>query len=720
MIGEEFGPRLRELRRQAGLSQRELAEKIGVNFSYLSKIESGAMPPPSEEVILKLAEALKTDKDELMILAGKIPPDIAQILKNRKALQLLRSERIRRKIGEPVRNEGRVTTMKKSSWYKNLARIAIPVTLVCAVAASLWFAAPQPAKAFDVAITVPASGTLGSTHPFTVTIAINLGELVPIQSIKMEIYNVANPSYKATLNNLPLTKGESKSYTNAETGGGAASITASSPNDNWPYIFGSGYANWQGTGYSFGNTFGYGYANNQAARMTYTGTWTSPSSWPAGSYQARITILASSPTLTESFIKNSSSFTLSAPSVGGIGGGGAGVVTVSPGVFNVSQVTTIQGVFLQEAALRSADNNVQLVISKNTVGKTSTGTSLSVVSILPMDNPPSPPANTNIIGLVYNITPDGATFAPAITVTFKYDPANIPAGVAEANLKLAYFDATLNKWVELTDIVVDTVNKTISGKTSHFSAFTVLAYLPKPASFTVSNLNVSPTTVDSGKVVTITAIISNTGELAGTCQVTLQVNGVTEDTEDINIDGGVSKMVTFTTSKIAAGTYTITVTTPTGSVNGSFSVRAAQVPPKPAEFVLGDLKISPTTVESGNSVTISATVINTGDLSSSYQVVLKIDDATEATRDLTVAGGASQTVTFTAIKPAGTHTVKVIGGDAKELTGSFTVKAPPAEIQPPPPKAGIAWWVWLIVVVAALAVIGLLTYFLWWRRRYSC
>lgn len=49
METQEFGARLRELRKQASLSQRELADKVGVNFTYLSKIESGVMPPPQRE-----------------------------------------------------------------------------------------------------------------------------------------------------------------------------------------------------------------------------------------------------------------------------------------------------------------------------------------------------------------------------------------------------------------------------------------------------------------------------------------------------------------------------------------------------------------------------------------------------------------------------------------------------------------------------------------------
>ena len=106
METQEFRARLRELRKQAGLSQRELADKLGINFTYLSKIESGVMPPPSEKVILRLAEVLNADKDELMTLAGKIPSDIAQILKDREVLHLLRSSRIQKKVRAANKKEG--------------------------------------------------------------------------------------------------------------------------------------------------------------------------------------------------------------------------------------------------------------------------------------------------------------------------------------------------------------------------------------------------------------------------------------------------------------------------------------------------------------------------------------------------------------------------------------------------------------------------------------
>ncbi len=75
----KFAEKLRELRQMKKLSQRVLASQVGVDFTYLSKIENEKLDfaqYPSEDLILKLAEALDTDADELLLLAEKIPPFI--------------------------------------------------------------------------------------------------------------------------------------------------------------------------------------------------------------------------------------------------------------------------------------------------------------------------------------------------------------------------------------------------------------------------------------------------------------------------------------------------------------------------------------------------------------------------------------------------------------------------------------------------------------------
>lgn len=74
-----FGKRLRELRQAKNLSQRDLAAEVGVNFTYISKIENEKLDFaqfPGEELIRKLAKALEADEDELLLLAQKIPEQI--------------------------------------------------------------------------------------------------------------------------------------------------------------------------------------------------------------------------------------------------------------------------------------------------------------------------------------------------------------------------------------------------------------------------------------------------------------------------------------------------------------------------------------------------------------------------------------------------------------------------------------------------------------------
>jgi transcriptional regulator with XRE-family HTH domain len=74
-----FGQRIRQLRKAKNFNQSELADKVGINFTYLSKIENDRLASsefPSEETIKKLAKALEADADELMLMARKVPDSI--------------------------------------------------------------------------------------------------------------------------------------------------------------------------------------------------------------------------------------------------------------------------------------------------------------------------------------------------------------------------------------------------------------------------------------------------------------------------------------------------------------------------------------------------------------------------------------------------------------------------------------------------------------------
>lgn len=91
---ETFGERIRALRLAKGLQQKELAARANIEVTYLSKIETGRLPPPSETVIRSLAQALDADPDELCLLAAKVPSDLQTvILEAPKAPVLLRTAR---------------------------------------------------------------------------------------------------------------------------------------------------------------------------------------------------------------------------------------------------------------------------------------------------------------------------------------------------------------------------------------------------------------------------------------------------------------------------------------------------------------------------------------------------------------------------------------------------------------------------------------------------
>ncbi len=87
-----FGERVRDLRKAQGVSQRDLAERSGIDFTYLSKIENGRMEPPSEDVIRRIAQELSVDTDELIVLADKLPSDLVQELKTFERVSALRRE----------------------------------------------------------------------------------------------------------------------------------------------------------------------------------------------------------------------------------------------------------------------------------------------------------------------------------------------------------------------------------------------------------------------------------------------------------------------------------------------------------------------------------------------------------------------------------------------------------------------------------------------------
>ncbi len=81
-VEHSFGQVIKDARKNKGLSQRKLASLIGIDFTYLSKLENNrADYPPKEEVIRLLAKNLDLNEEGLIFLAGRLPQRYEELLK---------------------------------------------------------------------------------------------------------------------------------------------------------------------------------------------------------------------------------------------------------------------------------------------------------------------------------------------------------------------------------------------------------------------------------------------------------------------------------------------------------------------------------------------------------------------------------------------------------------------------------------------------------------
>ena len=78
---EKFGAFIRREREAREIGLREMAKMIGVSPTYLSKVERDEFTPPTEDKVRTIAQIIGGDPDELLAMAGRVPSDLADIIK---------------------------------------------------------------------------------------------------------------------------------------------------------------------------------------------------------------------------------------------------------------------------------------------------------------------------------------------------------------------------------------------------------------------------------------------------------------------------------------------------------------------------------------------------------------------------------------------------------------------------------------------------------------
>ena len=216
---------------------------------------------------------------------------------------------------------------------------------------------------------------------------------------------------------------------------------------------------------------------------------------------------------------------------------------------------------------------------------------------------------------------------------------------------------------EVSEQTTGTYNFKVGALNGTF-AVTTQAEPPKPAEFQVTDLTTDPGVTTPGTAITVSAKVTNVGEVSGTFTADFTVNGQARETKSIQLSGGETATVSFAVTENAKGTYTVAI----GSVTGSFTVQ------EPGRIELTNLAVSPIELWGGQTLTVSARASNTGSSVSSLEIKLKIDGGVVGTKTITLAPGTFISVSLTAAAPnllAGdsmSHSVDLNG-----IRGSFVV-----------------------------------------------
>lgn len=250
-------------------------------------------------------------------------------------------------------------------------------------------------------------------------------------------------------------------------------------------------------------------------------------------------------------------------------------------ITNVSNVVEEEtGVFTQNVTVKSELSNSRATISQGTVGKTKEGESVSELWFIEMDKEPldlSP--DTTTISAHREAGPEGITFDQPVTIILSYDPNDIPARASEEDLGIATWDKDAGAWVELAGCTVDRVKHTVSARVTHFSRYIVLAHVSPPAppppspglelaTFQVSHLTVQPAEVQPKETVTVTVVVTNTGDMRGSHTVVLKINGQKEAEKTVSVAADASEIVTFSVTREEPGSYRVGV----DGLSASFTV----------------------------------------------------------------------------------------------------------------------------------------------------
>src|SRR3990170_285465 len=163
------------------------------------------------------------------------------------------------------------------------------------------------------------------------------------------------------------------------------------------------------------------------------------------------------------------------------------------------------------------------------------------------------------------------------------------------------------------------------------------AFAPRPAEFTLSNLTIDPVEADVDEPISISANVTNTGDLEGNYTASLTINDQPRDNQTFLLQGGETSPIEFIDTESTEGNYSVRV----GNLTGLFKIK-----PSVSNITLSKLSVSPKEAWIGDEIGISASAISHGSTNETLAIRLIVDGALIETKKINLNAGESTTVTF--------------------------------------------------------------------------
>ncbi len=257
---------------------------------------------------------------------------------------------------------------------------------------------------------------------------------------------------------------------------------------------------------------------------------------------------------------------------GGAGGGGGGGVIGEKRVTPLMAITSQTFQLLEDVEALSVDIHALLFIKNGTFVRNKVNSFVSSITVVTLVEPPDNSLYTEFVSSAYDIGPNGARFDPPALLTLKYDAESLPEGILESNLYIAVWNDTTQEW-EKIPCIVDPDNHAINAYVSHLSIYAIMADT-RPANLELGNLTINPSEVGAGEDVTVSVLVTNTGDLTGSKAVTLKIDNEVKQTQTVTVKGQESQNIMFTVSSDVVGSHNISIDT----LSITFTVNSGTIP----------------------------------------------------------------------------------------------------------------------------------------------